>query len=62
MALSPEEQKLRDQFFQVLLKATFPLQRNSDPEVALEALIGATRLLTEHLERELDEQRQEQAE
>jgi hypothetical protein len=60
--MSPEEHKLRDQFFQTLLEATFPLQQNPDPEVALEALIDATHLLHEHLQRELDELRQEQAE
>ena len=62
MALSPEGQKLRDRFFQTLLEATFPLQNSPDPEVALEALIDAAHLLTEHLQHELDELRQEQAE
>jgi hypothetical protein len=33
-----------------------------DPEVALEALIEASGMLREHLERELQELRQEQAE
>jgi hypothetical protein len=62
MPLSPEEKKLRDRFFQTLLQATFPLQQNPDPEVAMEALIDATQMLTEHLQRELAEMRQEQAE
>jgi hypothetical protein len=62
MALSPEERELRDRFFQVLRKATFPLQNHADPEVALEALIDATQRLHEHLEKELEEMRQEQAE
>jgi hypothetical protein len=62
MALSPEERELRDRFFQVLLQATYPLQNNADPEVALEALIDAALMLYEHLQKELDEMRQEQAE
>ena len=61
MPLSPEEQKLRDQFFQVLLEATTPLQRGPDPEVTLEALIDAAQMLQEHLQRELTQLRQEQA-
>ena len=62
MSLSPSEPELRDRFFKVLLEATFPLQAGPDPEVALEALIEAAQMLTEHLQRELDELRQEQAE
>jgi hypothetical protein len=60
MALSPEERELRDRFFKVLLGATLPLQPGPDPEVTLEALIDASQMLTEHLQRELDELRQEQ--
>jgi hypothetical protein len=56
-----EPTELRDQFYQVLLEATFPLQKHPDPEVALEALIDAAQLLSDHLRRELDELRQEQA-
>jgi hypothetical protein len=52
---------LRDQFFQTMLEATFPLQGSPDPEVTLEALIEAAQMLREHLERELAELRQEQA-
>jgi hypothetical protein len=62
MALSLEEKKLRDRFFQTLLEATFPLQKSPDPEVAMEALIDAAQMLTEHLQRELAEMREEQAE
>jgi hypothetical protein len=61
MPLSPEERKLRDQFFLQLLEATRPLQPGPDPEVTLEALIDAAQLLQEHLQRELTELRQEQA-
>ena len=59
---SPQEQELREQFFKTLLEATYPLQQHPDPEVALEALIDATQMMTEHLQRELAELRQEQAE
>jgi hypothetical protein len=52
---------LRDRFFQVLLEATFPLQPGVDPEVTLEALLDATGMLTEHLQRQLEELRREQA-
>ena len=61
MALTPEEQKLRDQFFQKLLEAARPLQSGPDPEVTLEALIDAAQMLQEHVQRELMELRQEQA-
>jgi hypothetical protein len=44
------------------LQATYPLQNNADAEVALEALIDAALMLYEHLQKELDEMRQEQAE
>jgi hypothetical protein len=60
--MSPEEQMLRDRFFKVLLEATYPLQNGPDPEVALEALIEAAQMLRQHLERELNELRQEQTE
>jgi hypothetical protein len=62
MALSPIEQEMRDRFFRTLLEATFTLQDNPDRETALEALIDAAGMLQEHLERELTELRQEQAE
>jgi len=60
MPLSPEEQRLRDQFFKQLLDAVVPLQPGADPEVTLEALIDAADMLQEHLERELAELRLEQ--
>jgi hypothetical protein len=62
MALSQEEQEQRDRFFKILLEASFPLQKGPDPEVYLEALIEASQMLKNHLERELDKLRQEQAE
>jgi len=62
MSLSPEAQQLRDHFLKLLLEAVLPLQPGADPEVTLEALIDASRMLTNHLRRELDELRQEQAE
>ncbi len=60
MSLSPEEQRLRDQFLKTLTAAVLPLQPGADPEVTLEALIDAAGLLQEHLQRELEELREEQ--
>jgi len=60
MALSPEEQQLRDQYFKQLMGAVLPLRPGADPEVTLEALIDAADMLQEHLERELAELRLEQ--
>jgi hypothetical protein len=62
MALSPEEQQLRDRYFQALMQTVLPLQPGADPEVTLEALIDAAQMLKERLQRELSELRQEQAE
>ncbi len=59
MALSPAEQKLRDQFFQAMLEVTFPLQKGPDQEVTLQALIQAAQMLKERFEQELEELRQE---
>jgi hypothetical protein len=57
-----DQQPLPVRYFHKLLEAAFPLMGGSDPEVALEALIEAAGMLQEHLERELQELRQEQAE
>jgi hypothetical protein len=62
MALSPAEQELCDRFFRVLLDTVFPLKEGPDPEVTLEALVEAAQMLAEHLQGELAELRQEQAE
>ncbi len=62
MALSPEEQQLRDRYFQILMQAVLPLQPGGDPEVTLEALIDASAMLKDRLQRELTELRQEQVE
>ncbi len=62
MTLSSEGKQMRDRFFKVLLEASLPLQSGVDPEVTLEALIDAAGMLKEHLQRELDELRQEQVE
>jgi hypothetical protein len=62
MALSPEEQQLRDRYFQILMQAVLPLQPGADPEVTLEALIDASQMLKERLQGELAELRQEQVE
>jgi hypothetical protein len=59
-----EQQKLRERFVIALIEATYPLQQlgAADPEVTLELLIEAARLLEGHLERELTALRAEQAE
>jgi hypothetical protein len=62
MPLSAQEQQLRDRYFRSLLETATSLQDAADPEVALEALIEASQMLTEHLQRELTLLRQEQAE
>jgi hypothetical protein len=62
MALSAEERELRDRFLKVLLEAAVSLQPGDDPEVTLEALIDASQMLTDHLQRELQELRREQTE
>jgi hypothetical protein len=59
MSPSPAEQKLRDQFFQAMLEATFPLQKGPDQEIALQGLIRAAEMLKERFEQELEELRQE---
>jgi hypothetical protein len=60
MVLSPEGQGLRDRFLRILLETTRSLQPGEDLEVTLEALVEASQMLTEHLQRELTEVRQEQ--
>jgi hypothetical protein len=62
MTISPEDQQLRERFLRVLIEATLPLQPGPDPEMTLKALIDASQMLTEHLQRELAELREEQAE
>ena len=59
MASSPNEAKLRDQFFKAMLEATFPLQKGPDQEVTLQTLIQAAQMLKERFEQELEELRQE---
>jgi hypothetical protein len=59
----PEEQKqLRERFVIALIEATYPLQQAAaDQEVTLDLLIQAADLLKQHLEKELEELREEQA-
>jgi hypothetical protein len=52
---------MREQFFLALAQAAMPLKAGPDPELALEVLIEVAALLKEHLERELEELRREQA-
>jgi hypothetical protein len=62
MSPAPGLRQLRDRYFQVLVEAVLPLQPGADPEVTLEALIDAAEMLHQHLQQELVEVRQEQAE
>jgi hypothetical protein len=62
MSQSPSVERLREQFLAAMLQATFPLQQGPDPEVVLEALIGAAETLRQRFEQELAELRQESAE
>ena len=62
MALTREQRELREQCLLALVEATYPLKQASrDPEVTLELLIQAAELLKEHLQNELKEIREEQA-
>jgi hypothetical protein len=54
-------QELRNEFFRVMLEATFPLQKGPDQEVTLHALIEAADMLKERFEQELEELRRESA-
>jgi hypothetical protein len=64
MDLSGEHKQRCERYVIALIEATLPLQRQGagDPEVTLELLIRAAGMLKEHLEKELEEIRDEQAE
>jgi hypothetical protein len=62
MEMTPAQEQQRERFFTALLEAVFPLKQGPDPEVTLELLIQAVNMLREHLEKELEELRLEQAE
>jgi hypothetical protein len=62
MDLSPAQQQARERFLLTLLDAVIPLKRGPDSELTLDLLIQAAGMLKEHLEKELEELRQEQAE
>ena len=62
MDLTAEQRQLCEQYVLALIEATYPLQQAStDPEVTLELLLRAADLLKEHLQTELKELREEQA-
>jgi hypothetical protein len=61
MNLAPTQLELRNRFFHTLLEATLSLKEGPDPEVTLEMLLAAVGMLEQHLEQELAELRQEQA-
>lgn len=60
MAISQLEKDLCDKFFADMLGHVMSIKKGPDQEVILEALIEASQMLTEHLEQELMELRQEQ--
>ena len=61
MDTKEKRRRLRERYVLALIEATFPLQKEAaDPEVTLEELIEAADLLKQHLQRELQEFRQEQ--
>jgi hypothetical protein len=62
MDVPQDRQQARERVFIALAEAAMPLKGGPDPELALELLIEATAMLRQHLERELEELRQEQAE
>jgi hypothetical protein len=55
-----QKQEQRDRFLQILQEAAIAFPAGSDAEVTLEAMIAASRLLTEHLEGELQKLREEE--
>jgi hypothetical protein len=62
MALTREQERLREQYVIALLEAAMPLKGGPDPELTLELLIQAADQVKDHLERELEELRLEQTE
>lgn len=62
MEMSPESRRVRQRIFNALLETTFRFKTGPDPEVTQELLIQAAEMLLAHLENELAELRQEQAE
>ena len=62
MNLTEEQKRVRERYVLALIEATYPLQQSAtDPEVTLELLIQAAGMLKQHLEQELKEIREEQA-
>jgi hypothetical protein len=62
MDLPEDQAQLRESYVIALIEATVPLQKDStDRETTLELLIQAAELLKTHLQSELAEQREEQA-
>lgn len=60
MERTEEQRQLREQFVIALIEAIVPLQQgDSDPELTLELLIEAAERLKEHLQKELQELREE---
>jgi hypothetical protein len=60
MNLTEEQKQLRERMVIALIEATLPFQEEAvDPEVTLELLVQAADLLKRHLQRELEERREE---
>jgi AraC-like DNA-binding protein len=61
MDLTEEQRQLRERYVIALIEATQPLQKESaDQELTMELLIQAAGMLQEHLQKELEELREEQ--
>lgn len=55
-----EQEQLRERYVIALIEATYPLQKEAaDRELTMELLIQAADMLKEHLQRELEELREE---
>jgi hypothetical protein len=62
MDLTPEQARLRERYEIALIEATFPLLAESeDREVTLEVLLQAADGLKQHLQKELEQLREEEA-
>ena len=63
MSLAKEREQLRERYVIALLQAIGSLQQTAaDPEVTMELLIEAADLVKQHLQKELEAFRTEQAE
>lgn len=62
MNLTREQQQLREKYVIALLEAAQPFQKDAaDPELTMELLIQAAEMVRDHLQAQLNELREEQA-